>query len=300
MKLFSFIQNDQPGIGVDTGNDLFNFTRAFDIFQKAQGSRQPVQVIFLQMLVEMGYCSGAAVEHILTNSWVQAKLDSIRIEPGFSWEPPIARPANIICLGRNYEGHIKELSDKRPEEPLFFAKSPAAIIAHKQDIVIPAWLETRVDHEAELAVVIGKTAKQVDENDVQDHIAGYTIVNDVTARAMQQQDIAAGNPWYRSKSFDTFCPVGPYIVPADAAGDAGNLDITLTVNGETRQQANTSRLIFSIPKVISAISAYITLQPGDIISTGTPEGISEISDGDLIEISIQGLGTLQNRVRKER
>ncbi|MBN2416642.1 fumarylacetoacetate hydrolase family protein [bacterium] len=222
------------------------------------------------------------------------------MEPGFSWELPIARPANIICLGRNYEGHIRELSDRRPEEPLFFAKSPAALAAHKQDIVIPAWLDTRVDHEAELAVVIGRTAKQVSEETAMEHVAGYTIVNDVTARTMQQEDIAAGNPWYRSKSLDTFCPMGPYIVPADTVNDPGNLAITLTVNGETRQQARTSELIFSIPKIISYISAYLTLQPGDIISTGTPEGISEISDGDLIEISIQGLGTLTNRVRKER
>ena len=300
MKLFSFMQDDQPGIGVDTGSDLFNLTKALEIYQKAQGVKQPVKVVFLQMLVEMGYCSGEAVDHILSNSWVQSKYESITIEPGFTWEVPVARPSNIICLGRNYEGHIRELSDKKPEAPLFFAKSPASLTAHKQDIILPEWLETRVDHEAELALVIGKTAKNVSEESAEEYIAGYTIVNDVTARQMQQEDIAAGNPWYRSKSLDTFCPTGPFLVPADTIKNPGNLNISLTVNGEQKQQANTSGLIFSIPRVVSCISAYLTLQPGDIISTGTPAGISEIKDGDTVEITIQDLGTLKNTVRKQQ
>ena len=129
-------------------------------------------------------------------------------------------------------------------------------------------------------------------------MAGYTIINDVTARSMQKTDIEKGNPWFRSKSFDTFCPIGPYLVPRDAVDDPHNLDIRLSVNGETRQESNTSLMMFKLPTLIHLLSKYMTLQPGDVIATGTPEGVSEIKHGDVVEITVTGLGTLTNPVEK--
>jgi 2-keto-4-pentenoate hydratase/2-oxohepta-3-ene-1,7-dioic acid hydratase in catechol pathway len=202
-------------------------------------------------------------------------------------------------MGRNYLAHVRELQHEAPKEPLFFSKAPSALVPHEADIMIPAWLNTRVDHEAELALVIGKTCRNVSEQEAVQHIAGYSILNDVTARAMQKEDIEHGNPWFRSKSIDTFCPMGPYFVPADEIKDPNRLDIQLTVNGEVRQKANTASMIFSVSRLVSAISGYMTLNPGDVIATGTPEGVSPIADGDVIEIEITGLGTLKNKVRKE-
>jgi 2-keto-4-pentenoate hydratase/2-oxohepta-3-ene-1,7-dioic acid hydratase in catechol pathway len=202
-------------------------------------------------------------------------------------------------MGRNYQAHIKELQHETPKAPLFFCKAPSAMISHESDIIIPEWLNDRVDHEAELAVVIGKQAKNVKQDEAMSYVAGYTIINDVTARDMQKGDIAAGDPWFRSKNIDTFCPVGPYLVPVEEIQDPNNLDIRLTVNGEVRQQANTSAMIFKIPEIIAEISRYLTLESGDLIATGTPEGVSPIKAGDEIEVSIEGLGTLKNTVVKQ-
>ncbi|MCJ7811851.1 fumarylacetoacetate hydrolase family protein [bacterium] len=300
MKLFSFSAEDEKvGVGVEASNGVFNLTRALDIYQKAKGVRQPVSFDFLQMLVEMGYCSGAFIRDVLSESWVQSKYAELRMDSGYKYDLPIARPSKIICLGSNYREHAKELQTDVPKEPLFFAKAPSALIHHEADIVIPRWLNDRVDHEAELAVVIGKEGKDILQDDAMSHVAGYTILNDVTARAMQKEDIDQRHPWFRSKSLDTFCPLGPFIVPADECNDPYALEIRLTVNGKERQRENTSSMIFSIPNVIASISRFMTLQPGDIIATGTPSGVSPIEDGDLIEISITELGLLRNRVVKE-
>jgi len=296
VKLFSYSRNNQLGIGVDTGEDIIDLTPALDIYQKAQGVKNPVQVVFLQMLVEMGYCSEYTIQHIIENSWVQAKLDTLRLEPGFKYELPVARPSKLICLGRNYVDHVNEFKGKLPAEPLFFAKASSSLIAHKDEIIIPSWLTERVDHEAELAFIIGKVGRNIPESEAMSYIAGFTIINDITARKMQHEDMKEGNPWFRSKSIDTFCPCGPCIVPVDSITNPHNLNIELKVNGETRQKANTKDMIFTIPVIIAYISKYMTLQPGDIISTGTPAGVSGIKSGDEIEISIEKIGTLKNNV----
>jgi 2-keto-4-pentenoate hydratase/2-oxohepta-3-ene-1,7-dioic acid hydratase in catechol pathway len=154
----------------------------------------------------------------------------------------------------------------------------------------------RVDYEAELAVVIGRQARFVAEEEARDYIGGYTIVNDVTARGIQQTDIERGLPWFRSKSMDTFCPMGPVVALPDDMTWPVEVDIELRVNGEVRQKGNTSSFVFSIPKVLSFITRYMTLEPGDVISTGTPNGIGPIAPGDLIEITIPPIGTLRNPV----
>ena len=236
----------------------------------------------------------------MNESWVQSKIDDLRIKDKVTFEVPISRPSKIICLGRNYKAHAKELNHEVPEEPIFFSKAPSALIPHESNIIIPHWLNTRVDHEAELAFVIGKQCKNVTEEDAMNHVTGYTLMNDVSARTMQKEDTSEKKPWFRSKSLDTFCPVGPYLIPVDSIEDPHKLKIRLTTNGEEKQNASTSAMIFKIPVIISYISKFMTLEPGDIIATGTPQGVSPIQDGDEIEITIPELGTLTNTVVKEK
>ena len=301
MKLFSLqLQDSVFGIGIETPEGIFNLTRAFEIYQEAKRVKQPVAFAFIQVMVEMGYYSLSTLKKIMDDPWVRSKSEELRLPAGFHYSLPIHRPSKIVAMGRNYIAHAKELKHEIPKEPIFFSKATSALIPHEADIVIPGWLNDRVDHEAELALIIGKPCSNVEEEEAASFIGGYSILNDVTARDMQKKDIDHGNPWFRSKSIDTFCPMGPFFVPADAIADPGKLQIRLTVNGEVRQKANTSSMIFSIPKLVSSISRYMTLQPGDVIATGTPEGVSPIKDGDVVEITITGLGTLRNRVVKEK
>lgn len=299
MKLFSCQnENNQMGIGIETDDGNFDLTTALDIFQKSKNIPNAMPFSFLQVLVELGYCSKEMIDQILESPWVQAKMESLRLPDNLRFDVPISRPSKIVCLGRNYVAHAKELDHNVPEEPVLFCKSPSTLLPHQGEILIPSWLDSRVDHEAELGIVIGKQGKDIPEEKAMDYVAGYTIVNDVTARSIQKEDLAKSDPWFRSKSIDTFCPMGPYIVPADAMPDPQNVDIQLTVNGKTKQQASTSDMIFKIPEIISNISKFMTLEPADVIATGTPEGVSPIQDGDEIEITITGLGTLKNKVRK--
>jgi 2-keto-4-pentenoate hydratase/2-oxohepta-3-ene-1,7-dioic acid hydratase in catechol pathway len=300
LKLFSLqLQDGVFGIGIETPEGIFNLTRAFEIYQEAKRVKQPVAFAFIQVMVEMGYYSLSTLKKIMDDPWVRSKSEELRLPAGFRYSLPIHRPSKIVAMGRNYIAHAKELKQEIPKEPIFFSKATSALIPHEADIVIPGWLNDRVDHEAELALIIGKPCSNVDEEEASSYIGGYSILNDVTARDMQKKDIDHGNPWFRSKSIDTFCPMGPFFVPTDAIADPGKLQIRLSVNGEVRQKANTSSMIFSIPKLVSSISRYMTLQPGDVIATGTPEGVSPIKDGDVVEITITGLGTLRNRVVKE-
>jgi len=300
LKLFSYTIGNEIGIGVESDDNILNLTKALDIYQKATGAKQPVTVNFLQVLVELGYCSGETVRSVLEESWVKSKEKDLILQKDFHFNVPISIPSKILALGRNYIAHAKELKHVVPKEPIFFTKATSSLIPHDSDIVIPHWLDGRVDHEAELAVIIGKQGKNIPEKEAMSHVAGYTILNDITAREMQKEDIKNGRPWYRSKSLDTFCPLGPYVVPADDISDPHNLDIQFTVNGEIRQKAKTSDMISPIPQVIHYLSQYMILNPGDIISTGTPEGVSPIQDGDEIEVKISEIGTLCNRVVKEK
>lgn len=201
-------------------------------------------------------------------------------------------PTKIICIGLNYRAHVaaSQSTNPRPEQPLIFFKPPSSVIATKQNIIYPA-VVGRLDYEAELGVVIGKTAKDVREGDALEHVFGWTCVNDVTARDLQKSD----GQWARAKGFDTFCPVGPWIIPRDAL-DYTSLKIEGILNGKVMQSGNTSDMIFSVPFLVSYISSIMTLQPGDLIATGTPAGIAPMQRGDTIEVRISQIGTLRNVV----
>jgi 2-keto-4-pentenoate hydratase/2-oxohepta-3-ene-1,7-dioic acid hydratase in catechol pathway len=208
---------------------------------------------------------------------------------------PLPRPPRIIALGLNYAAHARETGKEPPEEPIFFMKASTAVIGPDEPVVIPKGAG-RVDHEVELAVIIGEGGKNISRKKAAEHIAGYTILNDVTAREMQSRDMAASRPWFLSKSFDTFAPMGPCITLPGEIEEPAQLDLALRVNGEVRQRSNTRDLIFDIPDLIHRLSRYITLEPGDVIATGTPPGICPIRPGDVMEAEIEKIGVLRNHV----
>jgi 2-keto-4-pentenoate hydratase/2-oxohepta-3-ene-1,7-dioic acid hydratase in catechol pathway len=211
---------------------------------------------------------------------------------------PIPRPPKILCLGLNYRDHAEEQDAKLPEVPLIFGKATSAVIATGQPIVIPEG-STRVDFEGELAFVVGKRLKHTPAQEAAEGIFGYTIMNDVSERDIQRERV-----WLRAKGIDTFAPMGPWIVTGDELGDPLALELTTKVNGRVMQSGSTANLIFKPAEIIAFITRFMTLEPGDVIATGTPSGVGVfrkppvfLKQGDLVEITIQGIGTLTNGVR---
>jgi 2-keto-4-pentenoate hydratase/2-oxohepta-3-ene-1,7-dioic acid hydratase in catechol pathway len=215
---------------------------------------------------------------------------------------PIERPGKIIAIGLNYVDHAEETGSPIPEKPLVFAKYPNTVIGHGDAIRIPPITE-QVDYEAELAVVIGRRARNVSEGEALEYVFGYANANDVSSRDLQ---FSEGGQWTRSKSIDTFCPIGPYIATPDEVPDPQNLSIRCILNGEVMQDGTTSKMIFSVVELIAFLSSGMTLAPGDIIITGTPPGVGMAQEppvwlkaGDEVSIEIEGLGTLTNPVEAE-
>ena len=200
------------------------------------------------------------------------------------------RPTKIVCVGRNYVEHARELGNEMPEQPLLFLKPPSAIIASGEPIILPPESQ-RVEHEAELAVIIGRRCSRVSQQEALDYVEAYAPLNDVTARDLQRAD----GQFTRGKGFDTFCPIGSP-VPAAEVGDPTRLEVIGRVNGEVRQRGSISQMAFPIPLLIEYISAIMTLEPGDVIATGTPAGVGPIVQGDLVEVEIPGVGILNNPV----
>ena len=197
-------------------------------------------------------------------------------------------PTKVVAVGLNYKDHAEELGMEVPEEPLIFLKPPSSVIGHGQSIVCPA-VSQQVEYEAELAVVMGKKAKDVVAADAADYVLGYTCLNDVTARDLQKKDVQ----FTRSKSFDTFCPIGPWI---ETRLDPSSVQVRSFVNGEKRQDSNTSQLVHPVNKLIEFISSIMTLEPGDVIATGTPFGVGRIQPGDEVTVEVEGIGRLVNPV----
>jgi len=197
-------------------------------------------------------------------------------------------PSKIVCVGLNYRNHAAEMKDRIPEEPVLFIKPSTAVIGPKESIIYPK-MSNQVDYEAELAVVIKNKIKDIEEDQVKEHILGYTCFNDVTARDLQKKD----GQWTRAKSFDTFAPFGPTIA-TDV--DPSNLNIQLLLNDQIKQNSNTNQLIFSVEKLVSFISKIMTLNPGDVIATGTPSGVGPMNVGDKVAVKIEKIGILENYV----
>ncbi len=214
---------------------------------------------------------------------------------------PLARPSKIICIGLNYVDHAKETGAAPPVEPIIFFKSTTAIVGPNDDVVIPKGSK-KTDWEVELAVIIGKKASYVPENEAMAHVAGYCLHNDYSERAFQ---LERAGQWVKGKSCDTFAPIGPFIALAEDIEDVNNLRLWLTVNGKTMQDGNTSNLIFNIPFIVSYVSQFMTLLPGDVISTGTPHGVGMgmkpeavfLKPGDVVELGIDQLGTSKQHLK---
>src|SRR5919206_1059547 len=199
------------------------------------------------------------------------------------------RPSKIVCVGRNYREHAAELGNKMPDEPLLFLKAPSAIILSGDEIVLPS-ASQQVEHEGELGVVIGRVARNIpSDEDPLSYVLGYTCVNDVTARDLQRKDVQ----FTRGKSFDTFCPIGPWI---ETELDPANATVTTRLNNEIKQQGNTADMAFPVAFLIRYISEIMTLYPGDLIATGTPAGVSRMKEGDVVEVEVAGIGVLRNPV----
>ena len=287
------------GLVYDSGGDILNLTEALSLYQKIKNridnfpEIKTVTELFREQLFNLELFKKVidfVERHKLT--------DYLAVRSGFRYNAPVEFPPKILCLARNYPLHAKESGLSVPDEPVFFAKSSTALIGHMEIIQIPEDAG-RIDHEVELAVVIGRKGKKIKKEDAWHYIAGYTIALDITAREIQKKDIQNNNPWFRSKSFDTFAPMGPHIVTADEIKPPVELDINLWVNDELRQSSNTKNMVFDIPSIIEYISKYISLVPGDVILTGTPEGIGPIKPGDRVVAEIQHVGRLINYVQSE-
>jgi 2-keto-4-pentenoate hydratase/2-oxohepta-3-ene-1,7-dioic acid hydratase in catechol pathway len=202
---------------------------------------------------------------------------------------PTPRPSKIVCVGRNYLEHARELGNEVPERPLLFFKPPSALVEEGDAIVLPPESE-RVEHEGEIAVVIGARARHVDRERAMRYVGGFAALNDVTARDLQKTD----GQWARAKGFDTFCPMGA-VVPAESV-EWETLEVICRVNGEVRQHGRARDMAFDIPTLVAYVSGIMTLEPGDVIATGTPAGVSRLRPGDVVEVEVPGVGTVRNPV----
>lgn len=243
--------------------------------------------------------SGPPTDRLLVTGWPAVPDDApVEREP-FRFLPAVLAPGKILCLLRSYRGHAEELGNEPPPDPTFFAKLRNALTGHREPIRIPADLEGEVHHEGELAVVIGRGGRRIGAGAAMEHVAALTVANDVTARTLQKADQARGWPWVRSKSLDTFLPLGPGLLPAGDAPDPMDVDLTVRVNGELRQDGSTALLLWSVEEIVSRLSRWVRLEPGDVILTGTPEGVGPISPGDEVVVSIGRVGALANPVVRE-
>ncbi len=244
------------------------------------------------------------IEH--SSEWLSdlAKLNLTGMEglavESLQYVSPIKPNKNIFCIGKNYAAHAREFDGTPPENMIVFTKAPTTVIGHGQPIPLHEGVTNELDYEGELAVVIGKKGKAISRDEAEDYIFGYTVLNDITARDLQ----ARHQQFFLGKSLDGTCPIGPWIVTKDEAGDARDLEIETKVNGEVRQHARTSLFLFPIDEIIATLSKGMTLEPGDIIATGTPAGVGKgfkppryLKDGDVIEICVESIGTLVNKVQ---
>lgn len=302
MKLITYRQGGRESIGVIVNDRVVDLnagmsvlgrsdTLASDMVNLLEGGEEALQLarqvveVYQQLVSEK---SGEAEA-------VSAQLSAIE------YRPPVTRPQKILAIGANYMAHCAESGMPIPQKPIVFVKVTSALVAHNEAIVYPR-ITQELDYEGELAVVIGKRAYRVPEERAMEHVAGYTIMNDVSARDLQRTE----GQWSRAKGCDTFAPCGPWLVTADELPEPQDLMIETFVNGELRQQASTADMVFPIRRLIAHITAGITLFPGDIITTGTPAGVGVyrqpkglLQPGDEVVIRIQGIGELRNRVVAE-
>ncbi|MDW8103683.1 MAG: fumarylacetoacetate hydrolase family protein [Armatimonadota bacterium] len=306
MKLVSYVVDGSERVGVVEGEVVVDLNAALSLLDERA---RPAEMLAREMghLLEQGEDALSVARQVLqtyrrltaedpaTVQGVSYQLEEVRLLP------PVPRPQKILAIGANYRAHCEESGMPIPQKPIVFVKVPSALIAHGEAIVYPR-ITSELDYEGELAVVVGRRVRNVPAEEAMAYVAGYTIMNDVTARDLQRTE----GQWTRAKGCDTFAPCGPWLVTADEVADPHALVIETRVNGEVRQRSSTSDMIFPIPALIAHISAAMTLLPGDIITTGTPAGVGVyrqpqglLQPGDEVVIRIEGIGELRNHVVAE-
>ncbi len=295
MKLITYQKNAHPKVGALVKDTVINLSAAYQAMSNDKESDFATTLI---SLLEDETSISKAAESIAYASQNPANITCQRADVALL--PPVQKPNIVIALGRNYAAHAKEGGAEPPKYPMLFHKTAGSLIGHGQNIIIPPITE-KTDYEAELAIIIGRTCKNISEVDALDYVAGYTIANDVSARDLQRRT----SQFSAGKMVDTFGPLGPALVTKDEIADVGNLQIKSRLNGQLMQEGNTKDMIFSVPFIISYISQIATLRPGDVILTGTPAGVGFartppvfMKDGDIISVEIEGLGILTNPVIK--
>lgn len=301
MKLAHCVRNGTTRVGVVHNGLIFDAAQAAEEL----GIAQQRDVVNIDQILSEGLL-GTLHD---AESNIIGKLEGLPVE-SVALRSPILTPEKILLVARNYLSHNVEQNAKPPSEPYFFTKFRNALIGSGDPILIPR-ISKKVDWEAEFAVIIGKTGKNIARNDAMEHVAGYAVANDISFRDLQfstrsdNAAVALGSNWVKGKNLDSSFPLGPWLVTKDEIPNPNNLEISLTVNGETRQHSNTREMIFKVDALIEYVSAGMTLRTGDIISTGTPEGVAAftggpfLKDGDIVEATISGIGTLRNPVRSE-
>lgn len=254
-------------------------------------------------LAEIGWLDRENLQRALDESEDAGGLQRVRVECADGVPVDTGLPllpsevGKILCLGKNFRAHAEEFGEEVPAELLFFNKLPETLIPHGAQVCVPDWYQDRFDHEAEVAVVIGCGGRNISTAEAMDHVAGYTVANDLTARTMQGADRKIGHPWLRSKNMEGACPLGPAFVPRDFL-DVNALDVTCRVNGELRQEASTADWVVGLPLAIATLSRHLTLHPGDLILMGTPSGVGPLLDGDEVLCTVSGIGTLRTSIQR--
>ncbi|MGQ4871926.1 MAG: fumarylacetoacetate hydrolase family protein [Candidatus Thorarchaeota archaeon] len=299
MRLVTYKRLGVPSIGVELEDGILDIPDAASFFGRVyhvQGLSFPNTMVDL-----LRWDAGVDVVRQIVERY-QSVSSSERpmlvSRDKYTLAAPVPRPGKIIALGLNYRDHIEETGREVPKEPVIFAKFPSSVVGPDEEIPFPP-ITKRLDWEVELGVVIGKTCRAVSHKEALDYVAGYTIVNDLSARDLQKRD----GQWVRAKSMDGMCPMGPAIVTVDELGDGSGLRMYTKVNGELKQDSNTSNLIMDVPHIVEYLSSAFTLEPGDVIATGTPSGVGFVRDppeylqpGDSIEMYIEKIGYLRNRI----
>lgn len=307
MKLVTFTQNGFTRIGAVEGEQVIDLNAAFKAKLETEGKIRAEKIAEAYIPADMeGFLQGGkeslalakeAVQYALNHeSAVQLVFGKADVKIG----APVTNPGKMICVGHNYREHILEMGRELPTHPVVFAKFANTIVGPEDDIPFYP-ISEQLDYEAEFAFVVGKRAKNVSQEDALDYVAGYTIVNDVTYRDIQRRTIE----WLQGKAVDGSAPMGPWLVTSDELTDPSGLEISLSVNGEERQRSNTSNLVFTVQRLVEFLSELMTLEPGDVILTGTPGGVGVarepqafLKDGDVVRIEVDKVGVLENKVKR--
>jgi 2-keto-4-pentenoate hydratase/2-oxohepta-3-ene-1,7-dioic acid hydratase in catechol pathway len=294
MRVYSLSKEDEDFLGIEDGGALLDLTRGIALYEASKDTffgelYRDIEELIWDNLFTMHYLG-----EVMEFTGKHDLAGDLTVKGEYEVNPPVY-PGKIIALGNNYHNHIKEMNNKVPEAPVLFGKWPSTVIGHNSPIRKPKWIGD-MSYEAELAFVIGQVAKNVPRSEAIKYVAGYTCLNDVTAREIQRKDLSRSLPWMPSKNFDTFAPMGPCILLAGAVSEPVEIGVQSRVNGVLKQDGNTRDLIFDIPTVIEYITKIMTLEPGDVVSTGTPEGVGFIEPGDVVEITCTGIGALSNPV----